>query len=282
MKKYEMPPLRYYHCYSSTVSNVLDISELEILCNPKLLDLQINYETSALASALYTITDEFISNCCIGEKITNEQIFVKLASLKNGKYCLLTKTKNLVYCKAFQRHPDVLHFVTIVKKGEYFYIIDTFDGVDFYELVSIQDFDFTDSVLLLLSLKENNCIKKTELKEIINWYLENNKNNVYFKYIEYIRKAEITIDTLMSFTINGFLSSRLVFLYLLKKQKCITLEEYTSFMTLFVHKSEYLKLLLAKLQFRQCAEDINKMVVIFYELQDIENQMIIAFQKQFK
>ena len=88
MKKYEMPPLRYYHCYSSTVSNVLDISELEILCNPKLLDLQINYETSALASALYTITDEFISNCCIGEKITNEQIFVKLASL-NKKFGVL-------------------------------------------------------------------------------------------------------------------------------------------------------------------------------------------------
>lgn len=273
--------LRYYHCYSYTISNVLDIPEIEILCSVRLLELQINYETNALSSTLYAITDGFVSNNCSYEKIKGNQILVKLTSIEDGRYCLLTSTKNLIYCEQFQRYPDILHFVTVEKKGKHFYIIDTFDGVDFYELVNIQEFDFTNSVLTILSLEEKH-INGVKVNEIVNWYLENDMNGIYEKYTNYIKKIDITIDTVKSFTINGFLSSRLAFLYLLKEEKYITNRKYNSYSVLLIHKAEHIKLLLAKLQFRQTIQDMNKMIDIFYEFATIEVQIINNSQKYFR
>ncbi|MFP7421356.1 hypothetical protein SFC10_01290 [Streptococcus ruminicola] len=272
--------LKYYHCYSSTVSNVLGISELEILSSLQLLELQINYETNALSSVLYAITDEFIEKYCITESIKDEKILKRLISLENGKYCLLTKTKNLKYSVPFKRYSDVLHFVTVEKKERDFYIIDTFDGIDFYEFVNIQKFDFRGSILTLLCFKKDYCRKILEVDEIVNWYLENEKNTIYEKYIEYVKNAKITIDTVIGFTISGFLSSRIAFLCLLKQQGRISIEEYKNFAAQLLNRAEHIKLLLAKLQFRQSTKDMNKMIDLFYELKKLEDQIIKIVLKQ--
>lgn len=274
----------YYHCYSSTVSNILAIPEIEVLYHVRLLELQINYQTKALSSILYSITDEFVNNNCNYENIRGEQILDKLTSIEEGKYCLLTKTKNLIYCDTFQKYADILHFVTLEKRGNCFYIKDNFNGVEFFELVNIQKFDFTDSILTVLSLNNKNINKKRQIgiHEIVSWYEENNKDNIYRKYANYLKKNGITIDTVKSFTINGLLSSRLAFLYLLKQQNYITSEEYSFFSDRFIFNAEYIKLLLVKLHFRKKDRDMDKVISLLYEFEAIEKQVIYISRNHLK
>ncbi|MHC3860534.1 hypothetical protein ACXOM7_09655, partial [Streptococcus thermophilus] len=85
-----------------------------------------------------------------------------------------------------------------------------------------------------------------------------------------------------SFTINGLLSSRLAFLYLLKQQNYITSEEYSFYSDRLIFNAEYIKLLLVKLHFRKKDRDMDKVISLLYEFEAIEKQVIYITRNHLK
>ncbi|MGX7140930.1 hypothetical protein ACWOBX_05630 [Facklamia languida] len=262
--------MNYYHCFSKSVANILNINELDILNNRKLLNLKIDYESNSLCGELYDITEEFLKDKCKYKIIFNEEIFYHLDLVNDGNYCLLTNSHNLTYCKAFRNYPNNLHFITLNKLNGKFYALDYFEGEKYFEEVNLTRFEFNNSKLYLIKkLKDDqnriNCF------DILNYYIKQRKNvNTISVYKNKLKNMSITLDTVIDFFIKGSISSRIAYLDMLLSENKISKNNYIIYIGKLKIIFKKIKLLLLKLHFRKNNSDLDKLMVNLNELENLE------------
>lgn len=271
--------VNYYHCFSKSVANILNINELDILNNRKLLNLKIDYKSNSLCGELYDITEEFLKNNCKYKIIFYEDIFCYLDLLNDGKYCLLTKSQNLTYCKAFQNYPNNLHFITLNKINGKFFALDYFEGEKYFEEVNLTRFDFDNSKLYLIKML-NDVQNKINCFDILNYYIkQRNDINTISVYKNKIKNMNITLDTVIDFFIRGSISSRIAYLDMLSFENKISENNYINYMGKLKIISKKIKLLLLKLHFRKNKSDLDKLIVNLNELENIEYRVYMSLKQ---
>lgn len=261
----------YFHCFSNSISKILNIKESQILKQNDLLKLVINYASFSLVGNLWEQTQKFLKNSCEVSEFDLDVFLNNLDIYENKKYCLMTETKNLNYNKAYQIHNNQDHYLVIEKKRNQVILIDSnfkSEGETVVELSKMRAFDLSDSKVLDINLK-----KRIEVKNIVDILNFSHIDEVYFRYLNNLNVDNISLKTAVDFYSGGAYTSREVLVEIIENEvHGYSVKNYLKIIYSILEKlnqeNEIIKLLLAKVSFSKSDSDLRKVkshVEKFYE-----------------